>query len=70
MAHAIAREQLWAQRLWQTKIQPSFFCHLLGRGKFQPKLFFAILSGNAVGVGDVGGVMSAPACVGTWQAVG
>jgi hypothetical protein len=30
----------------------------LGRGKFQPKLFFAILSGNAVGVGDVGGVMS------------
>src|SRR2546425_6195742 len=48
----------------------AFFCHCLGRGKFQAKLFFAMVSGNAAGVGDVGGAMSASACVGTWQAVG
>src|SRR5262249_4164712 len=48
----------------------AFFCHCLGRGKFQAKLFFAIVSGNPAGVGDVGGAMSASACVGTWQAVG
>src|SRR5262249_55200254 len=48
----------------------AFFCHCLGRGKSQAKLFFAIVSGNPAGVGDVGGAMSASACVGTWQAVG
>src|SRR6516165_5704169 len=48
----------------------AFFCHCLGRGKFQAKLFFAMVSGNPAGVGDVGGAMSASACVGTWQAVG
>src|SRR6187397_1616673 len=43
----------------------AFFCHCLGRGKFQAKLFFAMVSGNPAGVGDVGGAMSASACVGT-----
>ena len=67
--HHRPRERACAQMFAERLIR-AFFCHSLGRGKFQPKLFFAILSGNAVGVGDVGGVMSAPACVGTWQAVG
>src|SRR5262249_50806796 len=57
--------QMFARRLTR-----AFFCHPLGRGKFQPKLFFAIVSGNAVGVGDVGGVMSAPPAWGPWAAGG
>ena|SRR6516165_1088291 len=49
----------------------AFFCHCLGRGKFQAKLFFAMVSGNAAGVGDVGGAQCPPPLVwGLWQAAG
>src|SRR5215470_4150190 len=49
----------------------AFFCHCLGRGKFQAKLFFAMVSGNVTGVGDVGGAPCPPPLVwGLWQAAG
>jgi hypothetical protein len=41
----------------------AFFCHCLGRGKFQAKLFFAMVSGNPAGVGDVGGAQCPPLLV-------
>src|SRR5262249_24516962 len=56
----------YAQRFRvQENFSQAFFCHCLGGGKFQAKLFFAIVSGNPAGVGDVGGAMSASAWVGT-----
>src|SRR5262249_60738582 len=33
----------------------AFFCHCLGRGKFQAKLFFPLVSGNPPGGGVFGG---------------
>src|SRR5437899_1562250 len=45
----------------------AFFCHCLGRGKFQAKLFFAMVSGNAAGVGDVGGARCPPRLCGDFD---
>ena len=41
-----------------------------GREKIAAELFFAIVSGNVVHVGDRGVRCRTPACVGTWQAEG
>ena len=45
----------------------AFFCHCLGRGKFQAKLFFAMVSGNAADVGDVGGARCPPRLCGDFD---
>ena len=45
----------------------AFFCHCLGRGKFQAKLFFAMVSENAAGVGDVGGARCPPRLCGDFD---
>src|SRR5262250_661135 len=62
----------YARRFWvEENFSQAFFCHCLGRGKFQAKLFFAMVSGNAAGVGDVGGAQRPPPLVwGLWQAAG
>src|SRR5262249_49637412 len=50
----------YAQRFRvEENFSQAFFCHCLGGGKFQAKLFFAIVSGNPAGVGVVGGGLSA-----------
>src|SRR4051794_41616536 len=43
---------------------------VFGREKIATELFFAIVSGNVVHVGDRGVRCRTPACVGTWQAAG
>src|SRR5215468_3330346 len=71
-SHSRVIRATYARRFWvEENFSQAFFCHCLGRGKFQAKLFFAMVSGNAAGVGDVGGAQCPPPLVwGLWQAAG
>src|SRR5262249_17737347 len=63
-SHSRVTRATYARRFRvEENFSQAFFCHCLGPGKFQPKLFFAIVSGNPADVGDVGGARRPPPLV-------